>query len=224
MKNLLLLPIICLFLGKTSDAQTVGDLIKEVNFPLVRKTMDEFTGEIATTVNGTQVTIRNRKSNAGSGNDVAANYIKEKLNSFGLTGVDQIYKAGSLGGRNVYATQLGKTKPNDIFLICGHYDTVADYCADDDATGVVAALEAARILSKYCFENTIVYAFWDEEEIGLIGSKFFANDAAAKNQNIIGVLNIDMAGYDGNNDKIFDIDVNNNAKSLAIKDLLIQGY
>lgn len=201
-------------------AQTVADFIKETDLALLKTTINELSGEVSTTVNGATVTIRNRVSSKG--NDVAADYIKAKLTSYGLTATDQVYKAGATGGRNVYAVQTGKTKPNDIFIICGHYDAVADYCADDNLSGTVTVLEAARILSKYCFESTIVYALWDEEEIGLVGSKYYASAAKSKKDNIIGVLNIDMSAYDSDNDKNFDIDVNSNANSLAIKDLLLK--
>ncbi|HSH68156.1 MAG TPA: M28 family peptidase, partial [Bacteroidia bacterium] len=54
------------------------------------------------------------------------------------------------------------------------------------------------------------------------GSKYYANNAKSKKDNIIGVLNIDMSAYDSDNDKNFDIDVNNNTNSLAIKDLLLK--
>jgi hypothetical protein len=202
------------------NAQTVADFIKETDLPLLKKTIDELSGEVPTTVNGTAQTIRNRVSSKG--NDIAADYIKEKLNGYGLTATDQIYKAGATGGRNVYAIQLGKTKPKDIYMICGHYDAVADYCADDNLSGTVTVLEAARILSKYCFESTIVYALWDEEETGLNGSKYYAAQAKSRKDNILGVLNIDMSAYDGDNDKNFDIDCNSNANSLAMKDLLLQ--
>jgi hypothetical protein len=202
------------------NAQTVADFIKEIDLPLLKKTIDELSGEVPTTVNGAPQTIRNRVSSKG--NDIAADYLKEKLNSYGLTGTDQVYKAGATGGRNVYAIQLGKTRPKDIFMICGHYDAVADYCADDNLSGTVSVLEAARILSKYCFESTIVYALWDEEETGLNGSKYYAAQAKSRKDNILGVLNIDMSAYDGDNDKNFDIDCNSNANSLAIKDLLLQ--
>ena len=37
----------------------------------------------------------------------------------------------------------------------------------DNASGSAAVLEAARILSQYCVDYTIKYAFWDEEERGL---------------------------------------------------------
>lgn len=182
--------------------------------------MDELSGEVPTKVNGNTVTIKNRVSSKG--NDIAADYIKQKLTSFGLTPVDQVYKAGATGGRNVYAIQTGKTKPNEIYMICGHYDAVADYCADDNLSGTVTTLEAARILSKYCFESTIIYAFWDEEEIGLVGSKYYATAAKNKKDNIVAVLNIDMNAYDSDNDKNFDIDLNTNANSIAMKDLLLK--
>lgn len=218
MKHILIITLF--FTSIFCNAQTVADFIKETDLPLLKKTIDELSGEVSTTVNGTTQTIRNRVSSKG--NDMAADYIKEKLNSYGLKATDQIYKAGATGGRNVYAIQLGKTKPKDIYMICGHYDAVADYCADDNLSGTVTVLEAARILSKYCFESTIVYALWDEEETGLNGSKYYAGEAKSRKDNILGVLNIDMSAYDGDNDKNFDIDCNSNANSLAIKDLLLQ--
>jgi hypothetical protein len=202
------------------NAQTIADFIKETDLPLLKKTMDELSGEVSTKVNGVTQTIRNRVSSKG--NDIAADYLKEKLNSYGLTATDQIYKAGATGGRNVYAVQLGKKNPKDIYVICGHYDAVADYCADDNLSGTITVLEAARILSKYCFENTIIYALWDEEETGLNGAKYYAAQAKSRKDNILGVLNIDMSAYDSDNDKNFDIDCNSNANSLAMKDLLLQ--
>jgi Zn-dependent M28 family amino/carboxypeptidase len=40
-------------------------------------------------------------------------------------------------------------------------------------------LEIARILSTQCMENTLVYALWDEEEIGLLGADYYATLAQA---------------------------------------------
>ncbi|MEO6902406.1 MAG: M28 family peptidase [Bacteroidia bacterium] len=221
MKNTFLTALFCLSCSLFCNAQTVDDFINSTNLPLLKLTVNELTGETTTKVNGSTVTIKNRVSASGAGNDIAADFIKERLTGYNLTAVDQIYKSGKLGGRNVYATQLGKKNPADIYMICAHYDAKADYCADDNISGVVALLEAARLLSNYCFENTIVYAFWDEEETGLEGSKYYAKDASSNKENIKGVLNLDMAAYDGNGDKGFDIDVNNNVSSLAIKDLLL---
>ena len=143
----------------------------------------------------------------------------QELNSLAnLNVIDQVY---SSGGRNILAIQEGKTNPDDIYIICAHYDSVADYCADDNASGTTAILEIARILSTQCLDNTIVYALWDEEEIGLIGAGYYANQAANNGDNILGVLNIDMMAYDGDDDSDFDIDVRDIANSLQIKDDII---
>ncbi len=186
----------------SSFGQTITDLINEVDLNSMTLTIREFTGEQTTVVNGNTVTIANRQQ---GNNDLAADYLVQRfqeLNNIVIT--DQAFNSN---GRNVIATQLGKTNPNDIYLVCAHYDSVADYCADDNASGVTAILEIARILSEQCLDNTIVYALWDEEEIGLRGSNHYANLAQNNGDNLLGVLNIDMMGYDGDDDDDFDIDV-----------------
>jgi hypothetical protein len=70
-------------------------------------------------------------------------------------------------------------------------------------------------------DNTLVYALWDEEEIGLKGADYYATQANNNGDNILGVLNIDMMGYDGDDDNDFDIDVRPIANSLAMKDDLV---
>lgn len=180
------------------------------------KVIREFSGEDATVVGGNPVTILNRESNA---NDVAADYLVERLTALSnLTVSDIPY---STNGRNIVATQLGKTNLNDIYIICAHYDTVDDYCVDDNASGTTAVLEIARILSTQCFDNTIIYALWDEEENGLLGALNYANQAAINGDNILGVYNMDMMAYDGDGDNDFDIDVRNIAGSVALKDDLL---
>lgn len=214
--------ILCLFLGVfTSYAQSIQDIIDNVDLDRLSLTIQEFSGEVTTVVDGNTVTIFNRQQ---ANNDLAADYLVEKLEQLdNISITDQSFNSN---GRNIIATQLGKTNPQNIYIICGHYDSVADYCADDNVTGTVAVLEAARILSTQCLENTIVYAFWDEEEIGLNGSAFYAAQAASNGDNILGVLNLDMMGYDSDapgteGDNQFDIDVRNFAGSLAMKDDII---
>jgi len=198
------------------SAQTKLDIINAVNLDSLSLTLKEFTGEVATNVGGNAVTILNREE---ANNELAGDYLVEKFNAMNnLTVNDQAFNTN---GRNIVATQLGKTNPNDIYIICAHYDSVADYCADDNTTGTATVLEIARILSTQCLDNTIIYALWDEEEIGLKGAGFYAAQASSNGDNILGVLNIDMMGYDGDNDDDFDIDVRPIANSIAMKDDLI---
>ncbi len=212
-----ILVFIILLLSVKANSQSISDLVNQISLDSLSLKLNEFSGEVTTVVNGSTVTILNRVSN--SDNNLAADYLVQKLSSYdNLVITDQVYSAG---GRNVIAVQLGKTNPDQIYIICAHYDSVANYCADDNASGTSAILEIARILSKQCVDNTIVYAFWDEEEIGLIGAGYYASQAATNGDNILGVLNIDMMAYDGDGDNDFDIDVRDIANSLDIKDDII---
>ena len=214
MKQLLLSLSLCVIC--TLSAQTELDLINAVSLDSLSQTVQEFTGEVATNVGGNSVTILNREE---ANNDLAGDYLVERFNAMdNLTVNDQAFNTN---GRNIIATQLGKTNPNDIYIICAHYDSVDDYCADDNTSGTATVLEIARILSTQCMDNTIIYALWDEEEIGLRGASFYATQASNNGDNILGVLNIDMMGYDGDDDDDFDIDVRPIANSLAMKDDLV---
>jgi len=214
--------LILLFLGCSNlSAQSIQDLINTIDLNKLNLTLNEFTGEQTTNVNGTAVNILNREE---SNNDLAADYLTEQLTANqNLSVANQPFNTN---GRNVIATQLGQTNPASIYVVCAHYDSTANYCADDNATGVAAVLEIARILSTQCVENTIVYALWDEEEIGLKGSSYYASQAAANATNILAVVNMDMMGYDGDavgtpGNNQFDIDYRDIADSEAIKSDLI---
>ena len=69
------------------NAQTVADFIKESSLDQLKSAINELSGETSAKVNGATVTIKNRVSSKG--NDLAADYIKERLNSYGLTATDQ---------------------------------------------------------------------------------------------------------------------------------------
>ncbi|MEN8817579.1 MAG: M28 family peptidase [Nonlabens sp.] len=212
-----ILLIFCFTFSIIGSGQNVQNLIDQVDQSSLLNGLNVFSGETSTTVNGNVVTLLNRVSNTD--NNLAADYLLQELQSLpNLNVQDNIY---SSTGRNIIGTQTGTINPNDIYIICGHYDAVANYCADDNASGTVAILEIARILSQQCVDNTIVYALWDEEELGLIGARNYATAAAARGDNIKAVLNLDMMGFDGDGDNEFDIDVRNIANSIAMKDDIV---
>lgn len=172
-------------------------------------------GEDSVVINDSVVIITHRVSYQG--NDLAAEYIKEKLETFGLEVYDQPY---SSQGRNIYAIQRGTIYPEKYFIYCAHYDAVTFYCADDNASGVAGVLEAARILSDYQFNYSIIYAFWDEEEIGLVGSSFFATQADSNDMDIKGVLNFEMSGWDSNDDGKMDIHTRTISNSVLLANFM----
>ena len=115
---------------------------------------------------------------------------------------------------NVVAIQRGSTDPNRVIIIQGHLDSrnstnenVTDDApgANDDASGVAAVMESARILSKRQFPATIVYAALSGEEQGLSGGTILAAYAKAQGWQVEAVLNNDIVGNSkGFNGKVDD--------------------
>ena len=104
---------------------------------------------------------------------------------------------------NVVAIQKGTKYPNRYIIMSGDIDSrnsdVMDYKGDapganDNASGMAGTMEAARVLSKYKFENSIIYLGLSGEEQGLFGGKSMAAYAKEKGWDIIGVFNNDMIG------------------------------
>jgi len=124
-------------------------------------------------------------------------------------------------GKNIYAVQEGTVYPDEYYMICAHYDAVDFYCADDNGSGSSGVLEAARIFSDMEFEYSIIYALWDEEEIGLIGSNYYASLAASNNEEIHAVINMDMISWDGDEDMVAEIHTSMLANSNDLADYIV---
>lgn len=210
------LALLIVLFGLNSQAQTTAEINSQVDLDSLVKMVRELSGEDSTFVSGQKSIIKHRVSKRN--NDLAAQYITEKLRSFGVHTFEHNYRTG---GKNILGEIKGKTNPDSIYIICAHYDAVTDYCADDNASGTAAILEAARILSNYCLTNTVIFAFWDEEELGLVGSKNYGGMASARGDRIKGVFNMDMLGYDSDSNHVFDIHTNNVPHNLALKDSLL---
>ena len=196
----------------------VSDIINNANIDTLSKYVKQLTGEIPVTIDGLEYTIASRYYTT-LGNNKAAFYLFETLQSFGLNAQFQDFEER---GRNVYAVQAGKEYPNQMYIICAHYDDgppgLVAPGADDNASGTAAVLEAARILSKYQTSHSIIYALWDMEEAGLVGSRNYADSAAARGDTILGVINLDMISWDDNNDMNMDIHTQPIANSLKLSD------
>ncbi len=99
-------------------------------------------------------------------------------------------------GTNVIGVRPGTSKPGERVVVSAHYDSVPNCTgADDNATGVAATLEAARVLSKQSHARTLVVACWDEEERGLVGSAAYVAREKAANAQIVLSLVFEMIGY-----------------------------
>lgn len=118
-----------------------------------------------------------------------------------------------------------------VFLVTAHYDAIgfrtrdwrnwADPApgADDNASGVAAVLEAARLAAQdgpYPFD--VQFVLFDGEELGRPGSHALADSMAHQGARILGVLNMHMVGYNARTDSL--VVMTNRASSLLADYLL----
>lgn len=105
---------------------------------------------------------------------------------------------------NIVATLPGSDPADDrIFVISAHYDSRAFQMMDaeseapganDDASGMAALMEIARVMSHYNFSATLVFLAVAGEEQGLIGSREWSGEAAREGKRIAGMITNDIIG------------------------------
>ena len=114
---------------------------------------------------------------------------------------------------NVVAIQKGTKYPNRYIIMSGDIDSRAsdtmDFITDapganDNASGMAGTIEVARVLSKYTFDNSIIYTGLSGEEQGLFGGAGLAKYAKQHNWEVIGILNNDMIGNIDGVDGVID--------------------
>ena len=204
-----------LLIGLNSYSQNSSD--KEI-FSIISKLSEErIKNDIITLANfGTRHTLSDTVSDT-RGIGAARRWIKKTFNSISnecnncLEVFDQrnYFKKNNLRLikdvwiNNVVAIQRGIKYPNRFVIMSGDIDSRVsnpnDFTsnspgANDNASGMAGTIEAARVLTKYKFDNSIVYVGLSGEEQGLYGGKGLAEYAKKNNWEIIGVLNNDMIG------------------------------
>ncbi len=132
----------------------------------------------------------------------AAMYLKDRFEAYGLPTVLDLFSVNGHVAYNVIAEKQGTLRPEEIYIICGHYDSisgdpyVAAPGADDNGSGTAAVVEAARVLASTDFEATIRFIAFAGEEQGLIGSEdYVTGTIVPNNDDLRAVLNLDMIGY-----------------------------
>jgi aminopeptidase YwaD len=132
----------------------------------------------------------------------ASQWIKSKFESFGYDSVvyDPFTFYSSTYGvrncRNVVAVKRGTTHPDWTVIVGAHHDGAGSSpAADDNGSGTAATLEIARALADIETDVTFIFITFDGEEWGLYGSWHYANLAAARGDNIVYMLNMDMIAH-----------------------------
>lgn len=142
---------------------------------------------------------------ASTGNRAAARaFLADELEALGIDSQLQDYG----GGVNVWGEIVADTTVTQTVVIGAHFDTVANAPgADDNATGVAAVLAAARYLTEVdCRQRHVLVAFFDQEEIGLVGSTAFAEDLVVQPRAVTSVHTVDQLGWDDDGDGAIELE------------------
>lgn len=144
---------------------------------------------------------QNHRSVGSPGGIATADYIIEQLQLLGLKPEKipfetQDAKKNIIKGQNIIVEIPGKS--SDVIMFGAHYDSVEmGPGINDNATGVAILLEMALAAKKTNIqpEKTIRIAFWDAEELGVLGSPaYIKNLSEPEKKKISSYINIDMVG------------------------------
>jgi Zn-dependent M28 family amino/carboxypeptidase len=185
------------------------------------------------TVGGQSVTLRTRYTPAlFSGQPSAFDYVHEQLLAMGYP-ASQIevedYTFDGQTWRNLILTLPGSgPHARQSVILSAHLDSsvrapddpmLTAPGAEDNASGSAAVLEAARILHLYRFDRTLRLIWFTGEEEGLQGSQAFTESHDLSS--VVGVINLDMFGYDSDNDRRFEIHAGTLPQSDAVGQCLL---
>ena len=118
-----------------------------------------------------------------------------KLAAAGSTARVRVIEPETRTDVNVIAELPGKNR-NNVVMAGAHLDSVqAGPGINDNGSGTAAILEVALKMAKHRPENSLRFAFWGAEELGLIGSEAYVADLTQAEQDRIALyLNFDMVG------------------------------
>ena len=135
--------------------------------------------------------------------DAARTYLLAELMALGYTPVRHGYTTGG----NVVATLDATTGGTSLIVVGAHFDSVAaGPGAADNATGVAIVLAAARYLRELPVrQHPVAFVLFDQEEIGLIGSKAYVQSLVAAQTLVKGAHVFDMLSWDGDGDHAVEL-------------------
>jgi Zn-dependent M28 family amino/carboxypeptidase len=139
------------------------------------------------------------------GRSLTRRFITETLTARGYKVETHKYRNN---GENIIA-KLPATEgtSNEWILVGAHMDSVRNAGADDNGSGRAAVLEAATVMRNLPGrKQNIMFCWFDEEELGLVGSYAMAKDFKKQGLKITSVHTVDMIGYDADKDRKIEIE------------------
>ncbi len=148
------------------------------------------------------VALKERRTQAGQAAALA--YLKAELGKLaGLALREQSYSYKGASYVNLEVTIAGEDASAPVVMAGGHYDSISvDDAknapgADDNASGVAALLESARVLAGCRPKQGIKLLFFSNEEVGTVGSKAYVASikASLPPAKVVGFIAVDSVGF-----------------------------
>jgi hypothetical protein len=178
---------------------TIAAIISQITTQTLVYELEGLTGDRPITVAGSLYTVTTRNSYQTVPISMVTRYAYEQFAELGLVVTYHNYVWGTNHWRNVVAEKPGVVDPDEVYLITAHVDDMPSESpapgADDNGSGSATVLMAARLLASRHVAYTVRFVLFTGEEQGLRGSAVYAADCKARGENIRGVVNLDMIGY-----------------------------
>ena len=196
-------------LPKTTDIapnNVVWAMIGQVDQQKALSDLRKLTGEEQVCLDHGCYTISNRPTGS-VGLQWAKDYVYEQLAEMGYKVQVQDWSYGGYADQNLIIRKPGSLQPENEIYFVAHLDGVSNApAADDNGSGVVDLLQIARIIKNRSFHNTLVLLFSTGEEQGALGVHYYVNQLTQEQlQAISYVVDVDMIGYDSNNDGVMEL-------------------
>ncbi|HEU0024618.1 MAG TPA: M20/M25/M40 family metallo-hydrolase [Thermoleophilaceae bacterium] len=145
------------------------------------------------------------RNNNTAGSTIARQYLLEQLEPI-ADPIGGSYEQAITSGTNVLGLIPGTDLADEYVIVGAHYDHVGSSCtskeagdsicngATDNATGVAAALAIARDIARNPTRRSVVVAFWDREEDGLVGSRHYTQNPLVPLADTVAYVNFDIQG------------------------------
>jgi hypothetical protein len=131
----------------------------------------------------------------------ASTYIRERLQLTGYAAKELPYQTGSSVVHNIEAILEGQQSPAESVVVGAHYDSLAGTVgADDNATGVAATMELARLLHGSKLRRTMRFVFFVDEEPAYfqtqnMGSWQYARDLRRDGVRVTAMISLETIGF-----------------------------
>jgi hypothetical protein len=214
-------------------SDVVWGMLEQISLERAVTDLKKLTGEEQICIENECYTIKNRFTGS-EGLQWAKDYLYKELTSLGYSVEYQDWILGGYSDQNLIARKVGVLHPDEKIYFVAHIDgkkkSVLNRfpAADDNASGAVDLLEVARVLSNYSFDRTLVFFFSTGEEEGTLGVRSYLQELSQEELSSIKyVVNVDMVGYDDDNDGVMELWHGDDPSSLALTQMMsetIQAY